>query len=126
MPSRGKRSGGDGLEGHEEAVGDGLIEAVLIGGQADLPIKEFVGVAVDLLAWRGGEAAQQRIEVGEDRTILLVHTAVGLVDDHQIEVPHPEALDAPAVFRIDEVHHRGVGGEEHAPLTAFVGYQVHG
>ncbi len=31
---------GDGLEGHEEAVGDGLIEAVFIGGQAELPVEQ--------------------------------------------------------------------------------------
>jgi hypothetical protein len=50
---------------------------------------------------------------------------VRLIDDHQIEMPHPEALDAVRVLRIDEIHHRGVGGEEHPPLSAFVGDQVH-
>ncbi len=116
---------GAGPEGPKKAVSDGLIEAVLIGGQADLPIEEFIGVAVDLLARRVGEAAEQRIEVGEDGAIFLVDAAMGLVDDHQIEVPHPEALHTVGVLRIDEVHHRGVVGEEHPTLTAFVGHQVH-
>ena len=115
----------DGLKGHQEAIGDGLIEAVLIRGQTDLPIEELVGVAVDLLAWGGGETGEQRIEVGKDRAVLLVNAAVGLVDDHQIEMPDPKALDAVGVLCIDEVHHRWVGGEEHATLATFVGDEIH-
>ena len=57
---------------------------------------------------------------------FLVPTAVRFIDDHQIEVPHPEAFDALGVFGLDEVHHRGVGGEEHPPLAALVGHQVDG
>ena len=116
---------GDGPERHEKAIINGLIEAVLIGGQTDLPIEELVGVAIDLLARSGGEASEQRIEVGEDRAIFLIDAAVRLIDDHQIEVPHPETLHTARILRIDEVHHRGVGGEKHPPLTALVGHQIH-
>ena len=50
---------------------------------------------------------------------------MGLINDHQVEMAYPETLDAMAIFRIDEVHHRRIGGEKHSPFSTAVDHEVH-
>ena len=68
---------------------------------------------------------EQGVEPGEDRPVLLVDGAVGLVDDDQVEVAGTEQ-PLPAVGLVDQVHHRRVGGDVDAPVGDLLGHQVHG
>ena len=49
---------------------------------------------------RRREADEQRVEVVEDRPILLEHRAVCLVDDHEVEMADPEA---PLLVRVSSM-----------------------
>ncbi len=75
----------------EVALGDRLVEAVGVGGDAVLEVEQAVGVVVDLVLRGRGQPDQQGVEPVEDRPVLLVHRAVRLVDDDQVEVAGPEA-----------------------------------
>ena len=70
------------LRRHEKAVHHRRLELVRIGGHARLQVEERVGVAVHLIPGRCGQTHQERVEVPEDRPVLLIYRAVGLVDDH--------------------------------------------
>jgi len=59
----------------------------------------------------GRQADQQGIEVPEDGAVLLVHRAVRLVDDDEVEVPDAETA-LPVEGLVDETHHRRVGRHE--------------
>src|SRR5690606_29225022 len=97
-----------GLGQHQVAVAGGVLQAVDVGGGPGLQFEQAVGVAVHLVLGGGGQAQQQRVEVGEDLPVLLVDGAVRLVDDDQVEVAGAEAAH-PVVGAVDEVHHGGVG-----------------
>ena len=112
------------LRRHEEPVAHRLLERVGVGRHAVLQVEQAVGVAVDLVLRRGGEADQQRVEVVEDGAVLLEDRAVRLVDDDQVEVPDAEAPLAVARL-VDQPHHRRIGGDEDAPLGVLLGDQVH-
>jgi hypothetical protein len=75
---------------HEEAVAHRLLERVGVGRHAVSRSNRLVGVAVDLVLGRRGQADQQRVEVVEDGPVLLVHRAVRLVDDDEVEVADPK------------------------------------
>ena len=75
---------------HEVALVDRLVEAVGVGGDAVLEVEQPVGVVVDLVLRRRGEADQQGVEPVEDRAVLLVDRPVGLVDHDEVEVARPE------------------------------------
>jgi hypothetical protein len=60
------------MRGNKETVADGLLELVGICGDSLLEIEELVGVLIDLLAWGGGEADEEGIEVTEDLAVALV------------------------------------------------------
>jgi hypothetical protein len=94
-------------------------------GYAPLEIEEAVGVDVDLVLRRRGEAHEQRVEVAEDRAVLLIDRAVRFVDDDEVEVAGAEAA-LPVPRLIDEPHHRRIGGDEDAPLAIPLGDEVHG
>ena len=76
-PRSGRRSGCPGagtsaapttaLRRHEVALGDRLVEAVGVGGDAVLEVEQAVGVVVDLVLRGRGQADEQRVEVVEDR-----------------------------------------------------------
>ena len=59
----------------------------------------------------------KRVEVLEDRPVLLVDRAVRLVDDDQVEVAGAEASPCPSCLLVDQVHHRRIGGDEDAALA---------
>ena len=80
---------------------------------------------VDLVLGRGGEADEQGVEPGEDAAVLLVHRAVRLVDDDEVEVAGAEASTV-VVDAIDEVHHAGVGRGEDASIGVLLGDEVDG
>ncbi len=109
---------------HEKAVGHRGRELVRVGGHARFQLEELVGVPVDLVARRRGQAHQQRVEVPEDGPVLLIHRAVRLVDDHEIEVPDPEAGLA-ARRLVDEPHHRRIGADVDPARLVLLGHQVH-
>ena len=56
---------------------------------------------VDLVLRGGGQPDQQRVEVIEDRAVLLVDRAVRLVDDDQVEVAGAERR-LPVVGLVDQ------------------------
>ena len=66
---------------HKGAVVDGLGQLVGVGRHPRLQLEQVIGVLVHLLTRRRRQAGQQRVKIAEDRAVLLVHRAVGLVDD---------------------------------------------
>ena len=66
----------------------------------------------------------RRVEVVEDRPVLLVDRAVRLVDHDQVEVAGAEAALAVARL-VDQVHHRRVGRDvDTRPSVVLLGDQV--
>ena len=106
LPLKAQRHG-DGPARHEEAILDGFVEGVGIRGDAALQVEEAVGVAVDLVLRRGGQAHEEAVEVLEDRAVLFIDRAVGLIDDDHVEVAGAEAA-ASVLYLVDKLHHRGV------------------
>ena len=112
------------LRRHEVAVGHRGRELVRVGGHARLQVEELVGVPVDLIPGRRGKAHQQRVEVPKDGPVLLIHRPVRLVDDHEIEVPDPEAgLGARRL--VDQPHHGRIGADVDPARLVPLGHQVH-
>ena len=93
---------------HEEAVRDGGLQFVGVGRHARFQVEECVGVPVYLVPWCRGQTDQQRVEVAEDRPVLLIHRAMRFVDDHEIEMPDAETRLA-AGRLVDQPHHRRIG-----------------
>ena len=81
------------LRWHEIAVRHRGRELVRVGGHPRLQVEELVGVPVDLIPRRRGQAHQEGIEVPKDGPVLLVHRTVRLVDDHEVEMPDAAFLD---------------------------------
>ena len=109
MPSRWNLSGTEtAFGGTRKPSLDRLVERVGVGRHAVLEVEQAVGVAVDLVLRRRGQADQQRVEVVEDRAVLLVHRAVRLVDDDEVEVARAEA-PLPVARLVDQAHHRRIG-----------------
>ena len=112
------------LRWYEKAVRHRGRELVHVGGHARLKIEEFVGVPVDLIPRRRGQAHQQRVEVPKDGPVLLIHRPVRLVDDHEVEMPDPEAgLGARRL--VDQPHHRRIGADVDSAGLVLLGHQVH-
>ena len=110
---------------HEKAIGDRFRQFVRVGGHARLQIEEFVRVAVDLVPRRRGQADEQRVKVPEDGAVLLVHRPVRLVDDHEIEMPDPEAR-LRARRLVDQPHHRRIGADVDPARLVLLRHQIHG
>ena len=108
---------------HEKAVPDRRLELVGVGRHARLELEQVVGVPVDLLARRGGQPDEERVEVLEDLPVLPVHRAVRLVDDDQVEVADVEARRA-VLGPVDQPHHRRVGADVDPPVRVLVGHEV--
>jgi len=70
---------------HQVFICDRLRKRVLVRRDAVFKLKEAVGIVVDLVARRGGQADEQRVEVIEDRAIFLIDGAMRLVDDDEVE-----------------------------------------
>jgi hypothetical protein len=103
---------GDDPERREVLARQRVAEPEVRGGVALGAAEVLEGVAADELDRGGGEADLERVEVPEERLVLLVDAAVRLVGDDQVEEPDVEVLVA--------LHHRRVGGEVDA-LVALVG-----
>ena len=109
---------------YEKAVRHRGRELVRVGGHARLQLEELVGVPVHLIPRRRGQTHQQRVEVPKDGAVLLVHRTVRLVDDHEIEMPDPEAgLGARRL--VDQPHHRRIGADVDPARLVLLGHQVH-
>ena len=100
-----------GQEVHQIPVLYRLGQLIAVGGHAALQLEDLVGVLVDLVLGCSGQAYQRRVEVSKDILVFVVDGAVGLVADHQIEVPHGEELTLLILHGVDAVHHGLVGGE---------------
>ena len=109
---------------HEEAVCDGGLQFVGVGRHARLQVEECVGVSVYLLPWCRGQTDQQRVEVAEDRPVLLVHRAMRFVDDHEIEMPDAEARLATRRL-VNQPHHRRIGADVDSTRRVLLGDEVH-
>ena len=87
MPSRWNLSGTEtACGGTRYPSSHRLVEAIGVGRHAVLEVEQIVGVAVDLVLRRGGQADQQAVEIVEDRPVLLVDGAVRLIDDDKVEM----------------------------------------
>ena len=73
-------------EVHQIAVLDRLRQVVAVGRLAAVQFKDLIGVLVDLILRRGGQADQRRVEVVENILILIIDRAVRFVADHQIKM----------------------------------------
>ena len=62
---------------------------VLVGERRHIVfhIKEIVGVVIHVRLWRRRQPHDQRVEIAEDRTVLLENAAVRLVDHDEVEMP---------------------------------------
>ena len=105
------------------AIGHRLVQPVGIGRHAAFEVEQAVGVVVDLVLGRGGQADQQGIEVVEDGPVLLIHRAVRLVDDDEVEMADAEAA-LPVEGLVNQPHHRRVGGHEHPAFGVLLGHQI--
>ena len=106
-----------GQEIHQIAVLHGLRQLVAVSRHAVFQIEDLIGVLVDLVLWRGGEAYQRRVEVSKDILVFVVDGAVRLVADHKIEMPDGEELALLILHGVDAVHHGLIGGEHTARLV---------
>ena len=114
---------GNGMRRHQPLIRDRLVEGVGVGRDAILKVEEVIGVAIDLVLRRRGEADEQAVEIVEDCAIALVDRPVRLVDDDQVEVPRAKARAA-ALALVDQVHHRRIGRQEHAAFARLFRHQV--
>ena len=93
-------------------------------GTPGFKIEEFVGVPVDLIPRRRGQAHQQRVEVPKDGPVLLIRRPVRLVDDHEVEMPDSEAgLGARRL--VDQPHHRRIGADVDPARLVLLRHEVH-
>ena len=96
---------------HQKPIRHRLGQLVAVGGHAALQLEYLVGVLVDLVLGGGSEAHQRRVKIGKNVPVFVVDGAVGLVADHQIEVPAGEQLARLVPHPVDAVHHGLVGGK---------------
>ncbi len=115
------------LRRHQIAIADRLAQLIGVRGHALFQIEQVIGVLVHLLPGGGGQAKQHGVEIAENRPVALIHRAVGLVDDDQIEVPHPEPglVGIGAQVGIDQAHHGRIGTHIHPAFGVLLGDQVH-
>ena len=116
-----------GLGWHQIAITYRIIQRVGVGRYAGFQVEQAVGVVVDFVLGGGRQANQQRIEVFKNGAVLLIHRAVRLVDDNEVEVTDTEtALAGRFIIRglINQTHHRRVGGNEHPALGMLLGDQI--
>ena len=73
-------------EVHQIAVLYRLRQVVAVGRLAAVQFKDLIGILVDLVLRRGGQADQRRVEVVENILILIIDRAVRFVADHQIKM----------------------------------------
>jgi len=109
-----------GPERHQVLVGHRLIQFVGVCRYVILQVEQAIRISVDLRLGRGGESQQQRIVVVEDGPELLIHAAVGFVDDDQIKMPHAESLATVRAGIVDHVHHGRIGAEHDAGIVVFL------
>ena len=115
----------DRLGRHQKPVRHRLFQRVGVGWYTVLKVEEAIGVPIDLILRGRREDNEHGIEVVEDGSILLEHRSVGLVDDHQVEMPHAEPpLAIPGL--VDQPHDRGIGADEHSAIGIPVRHQIDG
>jgi len=108
---------------HQIALGHGFVQAIDIGGYATFQVKQPVGVVVNLVLGRGGQAHQHGVKVIKDGAVLLVHRAVRLVDDDEVKVADTKtALTVGGL--VNQAHHGGVGRDKHPAIGVFLGHQI--
>jgi hypothetical protein len=83
---------GNHAEGHQIAVGNGLLEWIVGGGQLVVAAEKLTGAAADHFYRRGSQTDLQGVEVLEEVAIEVVDGPVRLVGDDQIEEADVEGL----------------------------------
>ena len=94
---------------HQVVIVDGLCQFV---GKVGFPIEaeQLVSASVNVLTRSGGKTDHKGVKVVQDSRVLAEDTAVGLVDDYEVETADGEFL----LVRIDVVNHRLVRTERNA------------
>ena len=111
MPSRWNLSGTETAWAAPEIVVHRILQRVGIRRHAGFQVEQAIGVAVDFILGRGSQPHQQRIEILEDGAVFLIHRAVRLVDDDQVEMPDAKTA-LPVLRLVDQPHHRRIGGDD--------------
>ena len=109
---------------HQEAVVDRLVEPVGVGRHAGLEVEQAVGVAVDLVPRRRRQPDEERVEVVEDRPVLLEHRRWASSITTRSKWPGPNRRSS-GPHLVDQAHHRRVRRHVHPALAVALGHQVH-
>lgn len=84
---------------HEVPVLHCFVKRISIGRDTVFQVEEAVGIAIHVLLGGRRQAYQERIEVIEDRAVLLENGPVGFINDDEVEVPYAEpTLAAPSLI----------------------------
>ena len=87
---------------------------VQIRWHAMFRLEEVIGVAVHFIAWCGGQAYDQRVEMVENILVFFEDRPVCFVHDDQVEMSRRKRrLSVGCCFGVDCTDHRLVGGEHH-------------
>ena len=113
-----------GDEVHQKPVPHGVRQLITIGRHAVLQIENTVGVLVNIVLRRGGQAHQRRVEIVKDVPIFVVNGAVRLVADDEVEVAAGEQLALIVLHLVDAVIHRLVSGK-HAVGGSLLFAEIH-
>ena len=113
----------DRLRRHQIAVGHGLVERIGVGRHAVLEVEQRIGVLVDLVLRRRGQADQKAVEIFEDGAKALIDRAVRLIDDDEVEMAGAE-LGLALLLAVDQVHHGRIGGEKDPALAGALGDEI--
>ena len=100
---------------------NGGVIFIHVCGNATLHLEEIVGVPIDLIFRRGGEAHHLRVEVVEYGAVFLEDGAMRLIDDDQVEMRwRVQALAVVVLQVVDGVEDGRIGGEHDARVFVFL------
>ena len=108
---------------HQIPLAHRFFQPVDIGWHATFQIKQSVSVVVNFVLGRGGQADQHRIKIIEDGAVLLIHRAVCLVDDDEVEMPDTEATLTIGCV-IDQSHHGRIGRDKDPTIGVLLRHQI--
>ena len=86
-------------------------QLVAIGGNTVFQFKNFIGVLVDFILGRCGQADQWRVKVVEDVLVLVVNRAMCLIADDQVKVSAGKQLAVLILYAVNDIVHGLVGGK---------------
>ena len=86
-------------------------QLVAIGGNTVFQFKNFIGVLVDFILGRCGQADQRRVKVVEDVLVLVVNRAMRLIADDQVKVSAGKQLAVLILYAVNGIVHGLIGGK---------------